>query len=90
MTVLLPSGPTTLTWTAPTEDENNEPLIDLAGFNIHCWTDQFTNSFHIDDPETTSYVIEDLAPGTYYCAVSAINADGLESVLSNLVTKTVR
>ena len=38
-TVLVPDGSTTLSWTAPIENEDNEPLIDLAGYNIHCWAD---------------------------------------------------
>ncbi len=89
--ILSLKGPTTLSWTAPTENENGEPLTDLAGYNIHCWAgaSQFTITIHVDDPATTSYVIEDLSSGTYYCAVSAVNKDGRESALSNMVAKTV-
>ena len=85
------NGPTTLSWTAPTENENNELLTDLAGYNIHCWArdGQSTNTIYIDDPEITSYVIDELAPGSYYCAISAVNANGSESALSNTVAKTV-
>ena len=90
--VLVPDGSTRLAWTAPTENENNEPLDDLAGYKIHCWAaeNQFTNTIEVDDPETTSYVIEELEPGTYNCAISAVNADGSVSALSNVVAKTVR
>ncbi len=90
-TMLSPDGSTTLSWTAPTENENNEPLTDLAGYNIHCWAGagQFTITIHVDDPATTSHVIENLSPGTYYCAVSAVNKNGRESALSNMVAKTV-
>ena len=90
-TVLFPDGTATLSWTAPTENENSEPLTDLAGYNIHCWSGagQYTNTIHVDDPAITSYVIEKLPSGTYYCAISAINADGNESALSNVVAKFV-
>ena len=89
--MLLPDGSTSLSWTTPTENENNEPLTDLAGYNIHCWAGagQFTITIHVDDPATTSHVIENLSPGTYYCAISALNTDGRESALSNVVAKTV-
>jgi len=91
-TMLSPDGSTTLSWTAPTENENNEPLTDLAGYNIHCWAEagQYANTFYVDDPASTSIVIEELASGTYYCAISAVNEDGRESALSNVVAKIVR
>ena len=89
--VLSPDGRTTLAWTAPTENENNEPLIDLAGFIIHCWseTGKYTSTIYIDDPSTTSHEVENLWPGTYFCAVTGINEDGDESALSNVVAKMV-
>jgi hypothetical protein len=90
--VTIPDGSTRLAWTAPMENENNEPLNDLAGYKVHCWAaeNQYTNTIEVDDPETTSYVIEGLDPGTYNCAVSAIDTDGTVSVLSNVVAKTIR
>lgn len=64
---------------------------DVARYDIHCWNSakQFTATFHVDNPNTTSYVIEELEPGTYQCAITAIDSEGHESALSNLVTKTV-
>jgi len=91
-TVLSPHESITLSWTAPTEYENNEPLTDLAGYIIHCWTEtgQYTNTIYVNDPSITSYEIEKLWPGTYSCAVAAIDEDGDESALSNVVAKSVR
>ena len=90
--VLAPDGSTTLSWTAPIETDGNEPLTDLAGYNIYCWAGagHYTDTFHVDGAATTSYVIEDLPSGTYNCAISAVNADGGESVLSNVVATSVR
>ena len=90
-TVTSPDEPTILSWTAPTENESNEPLTDLAGYIIHCWTEsgQYTNTIYVNDPSITSYEVKTVLPGTYSCAVAAINEDGDESALSNVVAKMV-
>ena len=84
-------GSVTLSWTAPTENEDNSPLTDLAGYVIHYGTHagQYSNTIYLDDPETTGYKFENLSPGTYYFAVAAINTDGAESTLSDMIAKTV-
>lgn len=89
--VLMPDRSTTLAWTVPAEYENSEPLADLAGYKIHCWAaeKELTNTIEVNDPATTSYVLEELEPGTYNCAISAVNAVGDVSVLSNVVAKTI-
>ena len=84
-------GSVTLSWTAPTENEDNSPLRDLAGYVIHYGTDagQYSDTIYLDDPKTTGYRLENLSPGTYYFAITAINTDGAESALSDMVAKTV-
>ena len=91
MAVLFPDRSTTLSWTAPTENENDGPLTNLAGYIIHCWTEtgQYSNTMYVDDPSTTSYEVKQLSPGEYFCAVTAISEDGGESALSNVVAKTI-
>lgn len=86
------SGSAALSWTVPTENVDNSPLTDLAGYVIRYGTsaEQYTDTVNIDDPEITSYVFENLSPGTYYFAVSAVTAQGVESALSNVAVKTVR
>lgn len=85
------SGSATISWTAPTENEDDGPLTDLAGYIIHYGphAGQYSNTIAIDDPATTSYKVENLSPGTYYFAVTAISAGGSESALSNMVVRTV-
>ena len=85
------TGSATVSWIAPTENEDDSPLTDLAGYVIHCWTQtgQHLNAIYVNDPEATRYAVENLSPGTYHCAVAAINADGIESALSNMESKTV-
>ena len=85
------AGSVTLSWTAPKENEDKSPLINLIGYSIRYGTHagQYLKTIYVDDPETTSYEVENLAPGTYFFAVTAINTDGRESTLSNMVSKTV-
>lgn len=85
------AGSTTLSWTAPTENDDNSPLTDLTGYIIHYWDQagQYSNTIYVGDPETTSYEVENLMPGTYYFAVTAINSDGGESAFSNMLEKTI-
>ena len=91
MLVPKPDATTILSWTAPTLDERNEPLTDLAGYNIHCWAEagRYYTTIHVEDPALTSNVIHNLKPGTYLCAISAIDQDGGESALSNVVARSV-
>ena len=89
--LMLPQGATALSWTPPVETEANEPLTNLAGYNIHCWGDsgRYSNTIRIEDPSVTRYVVEGLSSGSYQCAVSAFTEDGFESALSNVVTRSV-
>jgi hypothetical protein len=38
----------------------------------------------------TSYVVQNLAPGMYFFAVSALNSLGVESELSNTASKAIQ
>ena len=80
---------TTLTWTPPTENEDGSPLMDLAGYRIY-WgreSGSYTNSVTLDNPGMSSYVVENLAPGTYEFVATSFNAAGVESAYSNAVIK---
>jgi len=84
-------GSTRLSWTVPTEYENGDPIDYVAGYDLFCWNgaNQDDKTIHVGDPAITSYVIDDIAPGTYQCAVAAIDSAGRRSALSNIVAKTV-
>ena len=82
---------TTLTWTPPTENEDGTALTDLAGYRIY-WGQEsgsYTNSVTLDNPGMSSYVVENLAPGTYEFVATSFNAAGVESAYSNAVTKVL-
>ena len=85
------AGSATLSWTAPTENEDNTLVTDLTGYVIYCWIEagEYTHTIYVDDPEITSFKVDNLSPGTHHCAIKAVNSDGGESALSNAVAKTV-
>jgi hypothetical protein len=82
---------TTLSWTPPTQNEDGTVLEDLAGYKIYWGTTPgvYTNSVSVDAGLTT-YVVENLAPGTYEFVATSFNAAGVESVYSNTATKVLQ
>ena len=83
---------TTLSWTAPTQNEDGSALEDLAGYKIYWGTTpgNYTNSATIDTVGTTTYVVENLSPGTYEFVATAYNASGVESRYSSPATKVLQ
>ncbi len=88
-----PAGGSTalLSWVSPTENTDNSPLLDLAGFKIYYGTAPGNHASVIDvaSPGATQYRVENLPRGTWYFVVTAYNALGLESVPSNEVSKVI-
>ena len=84
-------GSATLSWTAPTQNEDGTELTDLDGFKLYWGTTPGTypNSVTIDNPTVTTYIVENLAPGTYEFVATAFNAAGVESRYSGTATKVI-
>jgi hypothetical protein len=84
-------GAATLEWTVPTTQTNGATLADLAGYRIHYGktVGSLDGTIEIRNPSVSSYVIEGLAPGTYYFAVTAFNSRNHESERSNAGRKEV-
>ena len=82
----------TLSWTAPTQNEDGSALEDLAGYKIYWGTTpgNYTNSVTIDTIGTTTYVVENLSPGTYEFVATAYNTSGVESRYSSPATKVLQ
>lgn len=80
-----------LTWTPPTENTDDTPLTNLAGYRVHWGTTQMslTNVAQLPDPSAVSYIVSDLAPGTWFFGVRAYTSQGAESDLSNIVSRTM-
>lgn len=86
------SGAASLTWLPPTENTDGSSLTNLAGFRIvyGASATQLTQTIQVTNVGMSSYVVENLAPGTYYFAVRAYTSAGAESAESNVVAKIVR
>jgi hypothetical protein len=84
------TGSAELSWTAPTERTDGQPIGELAGYRVLYGTapGQYDQSVEINNPSVTQFLIEQLAPGEWYFAVTAITADELESEPSTEVSKT--
>ena len=85
------NGTAELTWTAPTQNEDGTTLTDLAGFKIYYGTasGNYTSEITIDNPSVTTYLVENLAPNTYYFVATAVDSGGEESRYSGEYVTTV-
>ncbi len=85
-------GSATLSWTAPTQNEDGTTLEDLAGYKLYWGTEpgNYTSSVRIDNASITTYVVENLTPGTYEFVATAYNVAGVESRYSGTATKVVQ
>jgi hypothetical protein len=86
------TGNVSLQWTEPKTNTNGTALTDLEGYTIQYGTSasHLTEAVNIDSPATTSYIVQDLAVGTWYFAISAYASDGTQSSLSNVVSTQVQ
>ena len=84
-------GNVTLSWQAPTQNTDGSPLTNLEGYRIHYGMESgnYTTAVTLSNAGLTRYVIENLASGTYYFAISAVSASGAESDLSGEASKTI-
>ncbi len=79
-----------LNWITPETNEDGTPLFDLTGYKIYYGVSQSNLKNVIDiDAGLTSYVIEDLPPGTHYFAISAVDLSSNESSRSNIAAKVI-
>jgi hypothetical protein len=85
------SGSATLTWTAPTMNDDGSTLTAFTGYHVVYGTD--TNSLNqtsdVANPTVTTATVSGLSSGTWYFAVKIYLADGTESALSNPVSKVI-
>jgi hypothetical protein len=84
-------GSVTLNWTPPTQNEDGSPLTDLAGYRFYWGTTpgSYTNSVTLNNPGLTSYVVDNLASGSYAFVATSFNRAGVESAYSNTAVKVV-
>ena len=82
-------GTATLSWTAPTTNEDGTPLTDLASFNVYAGQAQPLPWVREVPARELRAVLDGLAPGVWYFEVTAKNAAGRESVHSDTVSLAI-
>jgi hypothetical protein len=85
------SGAATLSWQAPTTTTNGAALTNLAGYRVYYGlsASNLNQTVQITTVGLQTYVIDDLAPGTWYFAIRAVTTAGVESALSDIVSLTI-
>lgn len=84
------TGSVTLAWQPPTQNTDGTPLTSLGGYKIHYGTQSGVYDRVISiGAGVTRYVIENLTPGTYFFALTAVSGTGAESDLSGEASKTI-
>ena len=86
------TGSVSLSWTAPTENTDGSVLEDLAGYFIYWGTSpgNYPDSVRIDNGSVSTFVVENLVPGTYEFVATSFNSAGIESRFSNSTIKVVQ
>lgn len=84
-------GTATLSWQPPTTRTDGTPLTNLAGYTIHYGTTlgNYGNQVRINNPGLTRYVVENLAPATWYFVTTAFDTSGGVSDYSAVASKTI-
>ena len=83
------SGNIELAWTPPTQKADGSSLTDLAGYRFYLGTQsgRYDQTITVETPGIARYVIDNLSSGTYYVAMTSYRQNGIESDLSNEVSK---
>jgi hypothetical protein len=84
-------APTTIPTSNSTATLSWEPVTstDMAGYNVYVGTAAGVYGSPINVGSMTSYVMSNMAIGTYYFVVTAYNTSGSESLPSNEVSKSI-
>lgn len=82
----------TLTWDIPTHNNDGSALDNLSAFRVIYGQSQadMDKSIVVSNPGISSYVVDGLAPGTYFFKVRTVNAQGVESSDSNIASIVLR
>ena len=84
-------GSVTMSWSPPITNADGSALTDLAGYRIYYGrtSSVLDQMAVINNAGTTRYVIDNLAPATWYFSMTSYNSAGLESARSTTVSRTL-
>ena len=84
-------GTVTLAWRAPTARTDGAPLTNLGGYKILYgrMSGIYDYEIVISNPGIVAFVVENLVPGNWFFTMTAYDSQGLESLPSNEVVRTV-
>ena len=85
------TGTATLSWVKPTQNADGSALTDLAGFVLKYGNSPstLTQRVAVNDPTMTRYTLQSLGKGTWYFTVVSYTVNGVESDVSQVVSKTI-
>lgn len=85
------NGTATLDWIPPTQNTDGTTITNLAGYRVYYGTSasSLTKLVDLANPGLTAYMVSNLSSGTWYFAISAYTAGGVESGLSAVVSTTL-
>jgi hypothetical protein len=88
---IAPKSSASLSWSAPTQNEDGSPLTELAGYRVYygASSSDLNKQVEIGNPAATSTVIQNLTQGTWHFAISAYTKNGAEGSRSNVVSKVI-
>lgn len=81
-----------LNWLPPSVREDGSPLdaADIRGYRVYHSTEDGSVEVTYDlDASTSELELRELVPGVHYFAVTTVDINGLESNLSNMLSKTI-
>ena len=86
------NGTVTMSWTPPTTRTDGSPLTNLAGFKLRYGNSvgNYSNTITIPNPGVTTYLVENLARGTYYFVIAAYDSNDIESSNTSPVSGTIQ
>ncbi len=77
-----------LSWTAPTLNDDGSPLTDLMGYYVYAGrSPEMMIPYHFSLPGAEHLALA-YPTGTYYFAIAAVNVDGVQSLISPVVSST--
>lgn len=80
-----------LSWGVPSQTMDGQTLADLSGYRIHYGksAQALVQTIEVPSAGFNTFTVQELTPGTYYFAVRAITATGMESELSNVISRVI-